>query len=136
METLAWIIILLITVMLVTTIQKYNKLEQRLIQNEKLIHLLVNRLGIDADLMTELETSPYENKKIKPIKYHDEDLAELLQNRKEERIQRQKEIDAQLLELVQEGKKIEAIKRAREKYDLGLKEAKDYVENIERKWNS
>jgi large subunit ribosomal protein L7/L12 len=47
---------------------------------------------------------------------------------------RQKEIDLELLELLQQGKKIEAIKRARQRYDFGLKEAKDHVDYLERKF--
>lgn len=39
-------------------------------------------------------------------------------------------VDPQLLELVREGKKIEAIKLYRESTGVGLKEAKDFVESL------
>ena len=39
-------------------------------------------------------------------------------------------VDADLALIVARGNKIEAIKVAREKYGLGLKEAKDYVEGM------
>ena len=39
-------------------------------------------------------------------------------------------VDPQLLELVREGKKIEAIKLYRESSGVGLKEAKDFVESL------
>jgi ribosomal protein L7/L12 len=38
--------------------------------------------------------------------------------------------DAELCRMVAGGKTIAAIKRARELYDLGLREAKDYVERL------
>jgi ribosomal protein L7/L12 len=40
--------------------------------------------------------------------------------------------DIEILRLAEQGKKILAIKRAREIYGYGLKEAKDYVEKLER----
>ena len=39
------------------------------------------------------------------------------------------EVDVQIRSLLKMGRKIEAIKLAREEYSLGLKDAKDYVEN-------
>lgn len=39
--------------------------------------------------------------------------------------------DKDIVRLIQQSRKIEAIKRAREIYDFGLKEAKDYVEDLE-----
>ena len=39
-------------------------------------------------------------------------------------------VDPQLLQLVREGKKIEAIKLYRESTGVGLKEAKDFVESL------
>lgn len=39
-------------------------------------------------------------------------------------------VDADIARIVAKGNKIEAIKVAREKYGLGLKEAKDYVEGM------
>jgi len=39
-------------------------------------------------------------------------------------------VDAQLIELVRAGKKIEAIKLYRESTGVGLKEAKDFVESL------
>jgi ribosomal protein L7/L12 len=39
-------------------------------------------------------------------------------------------VDADIARVVARGNKIEAIKLAREKYGLGLKEAKDYVEGM------
>ena len=39
-------------------------------------------------------------------------------------------VDADIARVVAKGNKIEAIKLAREKYGLGLKEAKDYVEGM------
>jgi ribosomal protein L7/L12 len=41
--------------------------------------------------------------------------------------------EARLLELIRANQKIEAIKRYREKTGLGLKEAKDAVEDLERR---
>ncbi|OWR30192.1 hypothetical protein CDO73_13685 [Saccharibacillus sp. O23] len=38
--------------------------------------------------------------------------------------------DEQLRSLVAKGRKIEAIKKAREMYNMSLKEAKDYVESL------
>lgn len=38
--------------------------------------------------------------------------------------------DEELRALVAKGRKIEAIKEARERYNLSLKEAKDYVESL------
>jgi ribosomal protein L7/L12 len=40
------------------------------------------------------------------------------------------EVDVDVARILANGKKIEAIKVAREKYGLGLKEAKDYVEQM------
>lgn len=40
--------------------------------------------------------------------------------------------DREILDLVKQGNKIEAIKRTREFYGFGLKEAKEYVEKLER----
>jgi ribosomal protein L7/L12 len=40
------------------------------------------------------------------------------------------EVDVEVARILARGKKIEAIKLAREKYGLGLKEAKDYVERM------
>jgi hypothetical protein len=40
------------------------------------------------------------------------------------------EVDAAVLSLVREGRKIEAIKRLRETTGVGLKEAKEYVEQL------
>lgn len=42
------------------------------------------------------------------------------------------ELDRELLALVQQGKKIVAIKKVREAKNLSLKDAKDYVESFER----
>lgn len=42
------------------------------------------------------------------------------------------ELDKELQELAKQGKKIIAIKKAREARNLSLKEAKDYVESLER----
>jgi ribosomal protein L7/L12 len=39
-------------------------------------------------------------------------------------------VDADIARILAKGNKIEAIKVAREKYGLGLKEAKDYVEGM------
>lgn len=39
-------------------------------------------------------------------------------------------VDADIARIVAKGNKIEAIKLAREKYGLGLKDAKDYVEGM------
>jgi hypothetical protein len=39
-------------------------------------------------------------------------------------------VDAAVLSLVREGRKIEAIKRLRENTGVGLKEAKEYVEQL------
>jgi ribosomal protein L7/L12 len=39
-------------------------------------------------------------------------------------------VDADVARILAKGNKIEAIKLAREKYGLGLKEAKDYVEGM------
>lgn len=39
-------------------------------------------------------------------------------------------VDPQILQLVREGKKIEAIKLYRESTGVGLKEAKDFVESL------
>lgn len=39
-------------------------------------------------------------------------------------------VDADIARIVAQGKKIEAIKVARERYGLGLMEAKDYVEGM------
>jgi len=39
-------------------------------------------------------------------------------------------VDPQIIELVQAGKKIEAIKLYRESTGVGLKEAKDFVESL------
>lgn len=41
--------------------------------------------------------------------------------------------DEDIVKLIQQKRKIEAIKRAREIYGFGLKEAKDYVEDLEEK---
>ena len=43
------------------------------------------------------------------------------------------DIDVQLKDLIKEGKKIEAIKKYRAVADIGLKEAKEYVDVL--KWN-
>lgn len=43
------------------------------------------------------------------------------------------EEDKDIVNLIQRDRKIEAIKRAREIYGFGLKEAKDYVEDLEEK---
>ena len=40
------------------------------------------------------------------------------------------EVDVDVARILARGNKIEAIKLAREKYGLGLKEAKDYVERM------
>ncbi|MGN7413218.1 ribosomal protein L7/L12 [Paenibacillus sp. SAF-068] len=42
------------------------------------------------------------------------------------------DLDQELLALIQQGKKIMAIKRLREARGLSLKEAKDYVDSLER----
>ncbi|MEK4057434.1 hypothetical protein MHB84_28025 [Paenibacillus sp. FSL F4-0087] len=42
------------------------------------------------------------------------------------------ELDKELQELAKQGKKIIAIKKAREARNLSLKDAKDYVESLER----
>jgi ribosomal protein L7/L12 len=42
--------------------------------------------------------------------------------------------DKDILKFVLQGKKILAIKHTRELYGYGLKEAKDYVEELERRW--
>ncbi|WP_342570156.1 ribosomal protein L7/L12 [Paenibacillus sp. FSL R5-0749] len=44
----------------------------------------------------------------------------------------QTDLDLELLALIQQGKKIMAIKRLREARGLSLKEAKDYVDSLER----
>ncbi|MAT99244.1 MAG: hypothetical protein CL608_19055, partial [Anaerolineaceae bacterium] len=44
----------------------------------------------------------------------------------------QEQVLAEIVQLVQNGRKIEAIKRFRETFNVGLKEAKDVVEAIER----
>lgn len=41
-------------------------------------------------------------------------------------------IDEELRELLAEGKRIPAIKRLREETGMGLKEAKEYVDDLER----
>lgn len=41
------------------------------------------------------------------------------------------EEDKEIVNLIQRDRKIEAIKRTREIYGFGLKEAKDYVEDLE-----
>jgi hypothetical protein len=41
-------------------------------------------------------------------------------------------IDAEIRQLARHGRKIEAIKRLRDNSDLGLKEAKEYVEGVEK----
>ncbi|WP_037463556.1 hypothetical protein [Shimazuella kribbensis] len=136
-----YIFLLVIVILFFGRKQRMDQLEQRLIKNERIVRLIANRLGIDQDIVMELDTDlfelPQQNKTIKPLKQaneREEDLHELLQNKKRERINRQKVIDLELLELLQHGKKIEAIKRARQRYDFGLKEAKDHVEHLERKF--
>ncbi|MCL6661976.1 ribosomal protein L7/L12 [Paenibacillus polymyxa] len=44
----------------------------------------------------------------------------------------QTDLDQELLTLIQQGKKIMAIKRLREARGLSLKEAKDYVDSLDR----
>ncbi len=44
--------------------------------------------------------------------------------------------DKQILKLVLQGKKILAIKHTRELYGYGLKQAKDYVDELERRWEN
>ncbi|WP_223199719.1 MULTISPECIES: ribosomal protein L7/L12 [unclassified Paenibacillus] len=44
----------------------------------------------------------------------------------------QTDLDLELLTLIQQGKKIMAIKRLREARGLSLKEAKDYVDSLDR----
>jgi ribosomal protein L7/L12 len=44
--------------------------------------------------------------------------------------------DMEILKLALQGRKISAIKRTREMYGYGLKEAKDHVDELERKVNA
>lgn len=63
------------------------------------------------------------------MKYMDKKLDRIMEHLGIEEIN----IDEELKELLAEEKKIPAIKRLREETGMGLKEAKDYVENLERK---
>jgi ribosomal protein L7/L12 len=53
---------------------------------------------------------------------------------KEEAIEPE-ELDGKVFELLMKKRKIDAIKLVKENLDIGLKEAKDYVEEIEKKLN-
>jgi hypothetical protein len=126
METWGLILLLLITIlMLFIKNHRMERMEQRILNNEKMIHLLAHKLGIDPDIVRHLDHDP-----LMPYK---EDLMEVIQIKKAEKEQRQKEINEELLGLLRNGKKIEAIKQVRQVFDLGLKEAKDYVDRLERK---
>jgi ribosomal protein L7/L12 len=95
----------------------------------------VYKTGIDFDEVTDIDLDIQQSKHMKPTKRTaetDTDSFKLMQNKK---IKQQK-IDAILLDLIQQDKKIEAIKRARELYGYGLVEAKDYVEHLEQNSDS
>ena len=60
------------------------------------------------------------------IKHMDKKLDRIMEQLDIEEIN----IDEELKELLSEGKKIPAIKRLREETGMGLKEAKEYVDNL------
>ena len=63
------------------------------------------------------------------MKYMDKKLDKIMEHLGIEEIN----IDEELKELLADEKRIPAIKRLREKTGIGLKEAKEYIDNLERK---
>lgn len=59
----------------------------------------------------------------------------IFESTKKEEIITPEELDGKVLEMLLKKQKINAIKLVKENLDIGLKEAKDYVEEIEKKVN-
>ncbi len=77
------------------------------------------------------ESKDYINKFMRGVEY--QGIAFESAN-KEEAIEPE-ELDGKVFELLMKKRKIDAIKLVKENLDIGLKEAKDYVEEIEKKLN-
>jgi ribosomal protein L7/L12 len=63
---------------------------------------------------------------------HMEHLLRLIAEKMEIELDKISTKDIEIVKLAEQGKKIAAIKRARYIYGFGLKEAKEYVEKLER----
>lgn len=85
-----------------------------------IIALLLMILGI---LVTSPSSSEFK------ISYMDKKLNRIMEHLGIEEIN----IDKELKELILDDKKIPAIKRLREETGMGIKEAKEYVDNLEKK---
>ncbi len=85
-----------------------------------IIALLLMILGI---LVTSPSSSEFK------ISYMDKKLNRIMEHLGIEEIN----IDKELKELILNDKKIPAIKRLREETGMGIKEAKEYVDNLEKK---
>jgi ribosomal protein L7/L12 len=77
------------------------------------------------------ESKDYINKFMRGEEY--EEIA--FESAENEEVIEPEELDGKVFELLMKKRKIDAIKLVKENLDIGLKEAKDYVEEIEKKLN-
>ncbi|MEK3702929.1 ribosomal protein L7/L12 [Paenibacillus sp. FSL R7-0198] len=109
MNTLVWIVLLLLILVLLVRV---TSLQRQLNELKSDVERLENGSTVSARSDFNYTLSPKETS-------HTSQPA-------------QSDLDQELLTLIQQGKKIMAIKRLREARGLSLKEAKDYVDSLDR----
>ncbi|MDQ0655894.1 ribosomal protein L7/L12 [Paenibacillus sp. W2I17] len=111
MNTLVWIVLLLLILVLLVRV---TSLQRQLNELKSDVERLENGSTVSARSDFNYTLSPQE-----ASPSHTSQPA-------------QTDLDQELLTLIQQGKKIMAIKRLREARGLSLKEAKDYVDSLDR----